>query len=191
MSKFLSLLKSQVVAGERPTRLSLLDFSNLKSFPKVQTTSDMVLGGYSTAYVEPHRLEDGKLVARFHGNLNQTLPAHNPQVKKSGWAMFKTKNRNPKPTAQFKPFYWFKKQANFWWDFTPYQAIHLRVANLMPGRKFMLNVQTDTMSRTDLFQHRLFTTPEAKVTPVWQDLFVNLDDLVLTNRRHRASSVLW
>lgn len=180
-----------MVAPPTPTQLSLLDFSNLKTFSKIQTTSDSVLGGYSTAYVDPYRLEDGRLVAQFHGNLNQTLPASNPKVKQSGWAMFKTKNRNPKPNAQFKPFYWFKKQTNFWWDFTPFQVIHLRVANLTPNRKFMLNVQSDTMSRTDLFQHRLLTNMfDNEEEPLsrqdqeiqWEDLFVNIDDLVLTNR---------
>ncbi|VEU20713.1 DEKNAAC101573 [Brettanomyces naardenensis] len=197
MNKLKQFLKSQVVPPTRPIQLSLLDFNNLTTFSKIQTTSDSVLGGYSTAYVEPYRLKNGNLVARFHGNLNQTVPANNPKVKKSGWAMFKTKNRNPKQNAQFKPFYWFQKQANFWWDFTSYQAIHLRVANLTPSRKFMLNVQTDTMSRTDLFQHRLFTSgvePEASVSVAaefndtapakikWEDLFIDIDDLVLTNR---------
>ncbi|QPG75235.1 hypothetical protein FOA43_002585 [Brettanomyces nanus] len=184
MSKFLSFLKLQVIPPSRPTCLPLLNFGSLETFSKIQTTSDSVLGGYSTAYVEPYRLHTGKLVARFHGNLNQTLPEHNPKVKKSGWAMFKTKNRNPRRNAQFKPFYWFKKQANFWWDFTSYQVVHLRVANLTPSRKFMLNVQSDTMSRTDLFQHRLFTSidPEPCEKIVWQDLFIDLNDLVLTNR---------
>lgn len=212
MSRILAYIKSLVVAGPQPTRLGLLPFSDVKTFTRIQTTADSVLGGYSTAYVEPYRLSSGRIVARFHGNLNPTPPANNPRVKQSGWAMFKTKNRNPKKNAQFKPFYWFKRQANFWWDFTPYQAIHLRVANLTPNRRFMLNVQTDTMSRTDLFQHRLFTPgknpdsagatdggacanstgadstgadssrADSARAPAWTDLFVNIDDLVLTNK---------
>ncbi len=190
LSKVWNFIKKQVVAPPTPTQLSLLDFSNIKTFSRVQTTSDSVLGGYSTAYVDPYRLDDGRLVAQFHGNLNQSLPASNPKVKQSGWAMFKTKNRNPKPNAQFKPFYWFKKQTNFWWDFTPFQVLHIRVANLNPNRKFMLNVQADTMSRTDLFQHRLMTSMFDDAKPLvganqkipWEDLFVNIDDLVLTNK---------
>lgn len=189
-------LKKHLAAPTRPTRLSILDFAKPETFPRMQTTSDSSLGGFSTAYFEPYRASaDSDLIAHFHGNLNQTLPKGETKVRSSGWAMFKTKNRIQDPNAQFKPFYLFKSQANFWWDWTPFEVLHLRVMNLTPGRKFMVNVQTDTMSRTDLYQHRLFTNSsdnaaaEKSSTPVWENIFINLNEFVLTNRRHRTSSI--
>lgn len=179
---FKSLVK-HLKTPQRPTRLCILDFSDPATFPRIQTTSDSSLGGYSTAYFDPYRpATESPLVARFHGLLNPTLPKGNPKVLQSGWAMFKTKNRIKDPKAQFKPFYIFKSQANFWWDWSPFQVLHLRVLNLTPNRKFMVNVQTDTMSRTDLYQHRLFTRPGDNETPVWENIFIDLSEFVLTNR---------
>lgn len=168
-------------------KLPILSFRAPETFARVQTTADNILNGFSTAYLEPFRAKTGgQLAAHFHGNLNPSLPpdAAKSKVLSSGWAMFKTKNRNRDPNAQFRPFYLFKSQANFWWDWSPFEVMHLRIKNLTPDRKFMVNVQTDTMSRTDLYQHRLFTDNSGQ----WQDVFVNLGDFVLTNRRHRASS---
>lgn len=189
-------LKKHLTVPERPSRLSILNFAKPDTFPRIQTTSDSSLGGYSTAYLEPYRAgADSNLMAHFHGNLNQTLPKGETKVKQSGWAMFKTKNRIQDPNAQFKPFYLFKSQANFWWDWSPFEVLHLRVMNLTPNRKFMVNIQTDTMSRTDLYQHRLFTNPlssgssDSNSSPVWENIFINLNEFVLTNRRHRSSSI--
>lgn len=189
-------LKKHLTAQERPTRLSILDFTKPSTFPRIQTTSDSSLGGYSTAYFEPYRASaDSSLMAHFHGNLNPTLPKGETKVRQSGWAMFKTKNRNQDPNAQFKPFYLLPSQANFWWDWSPFEVLHLRVMNLTPQRKFMVNIQTDTMSRTDLYQHRLFTNPlsstdkDGNSTPIWENIFINLNEFVLTNRRHRSSSI--
>lgn len=182
-------LKKHLVPPNRPTRLAVLDFAKADTFPRIQTTSDSSLGGFSTAYVEPYRASAASnLVAHFYGNLNQTLPKGETKVKQSGWAMFKTKNRIQSPNAQFKPFYILKSQANFWWDWSSFEVLHLRVMNLTPERKFVVNVQTDTMSRTDLYQHRLFTNPLVE-SNIWQDIFINLNEFVLTNRRHRSSSI--
>lgn len=182
-------LRKLLAAPQRPTRLSILDFSQPETFAKIQSTTDATLGGYSTGYFEPYRTDEkSKLMAHFHGNLNQTLPRGETKVKSSGWSMFKTKNRNQDPNAQFKPFYLLQKHANFWWDWTPFEVLHLRVKNLTPERKFIVNVQTDTMSRTDLYQHRLFTNCTSD-KPMWEDIFINLNEFVLTNRRHRSSSV--
>ncbi|GMM31544.1 hypothetical protein DAMA08_042890 [Martiniozyma asiatica (nom. inval.)] len=169
-----------------PSKLTLLDFSKPNTFPRIQSTADSSLGGYSTCYFDPFRPSPtGSLCAHFHGNINPTIPPHNPhKLAASGWAMWKTKNRHTNPNTQFKPFYIFKSQANFWWDFTGFEVLHFRVWNMNPERKFMVNVQTDTMSRTDLYQHRLFTQGGG-----WESVFVNLSDLVLTNRRHRASAI--
>lgn len=170
-------------------KLNVLNFRLADSFARVQTTADNILHGFSTAYFEPLRERaDAPLCAHFHGNLNPTLPhvqAQKSPVRASGWAMWKTKNRNPDPNAQFRPFYLFKSQTNFWWDWSGFEVLRLRVKNLSPQRHFMVNVQTDTMSRTDLYQHRLFTSAGSQD---WQDVFINLGDFVLTNRRHRASS---
>ncbi|GME75528.1 unnamed protein product [Ambrosiozyma monospora] len=221
MSEIRQFLRRHLIAGPRPTRLSVLDFSSLAAFNKIQTTSDELLGGFSTAHFEPYRIKpmpkttststetttgsglasDLKLVGHFHGNLNTALPPSNPKVKSSGWCMMKTKNRQKDPGYQYKPFYWSLKYTNTWWDFSPFTVLYLKVCNLTPKRKFMVNIQTDTMSRTDLYQHRLFTSPpitlnsdsitdsDSNVTaPVWDHVFIQLNEFVLTNRRHRASS---
>lgn len=186
-------VRKHLSAKEKPSRLSILNFVLPETYPRIQTTSDSSLGGFSTAYFEPYRASaNSSLLGHFHGNLNQTLPKGQTKVKQSGWAMFKTKNRIQDPNAQFKPFYLFKSQANFWWDWSPFEVLHLRVMNLTPDRKFMVNIQTDTMSRTDLYQHRLFTNPNHNSdpsNPVWENIFINLNEFVLTNRRHRSSSI--
>ncbi|ODV84930.1 hypothetical protein CANARDRAFT_199592 [[Candida] arabinofermentans NRRL YB-2248] len=185
---FKNFAKKFLLPPSKPTQQTLLDFSNLATFQRIETGSDASLGGFSTVNFEPYRLSSnagGRLVAHFHGNLNQALPPTNPKVKKSGWSMMKTKNRQKSQQAQFKPFYWSERFANFWWDFSPYHVLYLRVKNNFESRRFMVNIQTDTMSRTDLYQHRLFIfTPTlgSDNSTGWRDVFIQLDDFVLTNR---------
>ncbi|KAG7691568.1 hypothetical protein KL930_005198 [Ogataea haglerorum] len=164
------------VSPSQQLRLVLLDFKDPKTFSRIMATSDESLGGFSTVHFDPYRDKDtGNLCARFHGNLNLNLPA-DPKVKDSGWAMFKTKDRQKKHS--FRPFYLSKRFANFWWDLSTFYAVHLRVKNQTPARKFMINFQTDTSSRTDLFQHRVFLENNSQ----WQDVFISFSDFVLTNK---------
>lgn len=173
---------------EIPTRMKVLDFTKRETFNKIQTTSDSSLGGYSTVAFDTYRIDNplesdgnnfGGYVAHFHGNLNLNLPESKPDVAASGWAMWKTKNKQ-KGDTQFKLFYFHSKFANYWWDFEPFQALKLRVFSKTNDRKFLINIQTDSMSRTDLYQHRLFLNSPGK----WETVIIPLDDFVLTNRGH-------
>ncbi|CDK29460.1 unnamed protein product [Kuraishia capsulata CBS 1993] len=176
---FLSGIKSLFTVPEFKESLTLLDFANAYDIQKVITRCDQELGGYSTVNMDVARdtKPNGERTAcaHFHGNLSLNLPKTRPDVSQSGWAMWRTKNKN---NYQHKIAYISDRFANFWWDFGPYQAMVLRLKTDTPHRKFLLNVQTDTMSRTDLFQHRLFLNTPGK----WETVILPIDDFVLTNR---------
>lgn len=60
-------------------------------------------------------------------------------------------------------------------DVSPYKFISLRVRG--DGRRYFLNVQTDSYIETDLYQHRLFLTGSKE----WETVTLKWNDFTLTN----------
>lgn len=66
---------------------TILNFKHLpqESLLNLITRSDKEIGGYSEVHLDYDAAEK---CAHFHGNLSLDLPKDNPQVTRSGYAMF-------------------------------------------------------------------------------------------------------
>lgn len=105
--------------------------------------ADRAVGGFSTAdldYVPATENEPGH--ARFHGSISTKLP-NNWRVERTGYAAFRNRDRG----------YWLF--GRLFWDVDPYTYLALRVKS--DGRRYTVNIQTDSIVETDIHQHRLYT----------------------------------
>ena len=126
--------------------------------------SDADLGGFSSstlAYI-PQTMR-GSAHARWHGSISTDLPRNNSQVQRTGFAGWRNKDR---------PWTIFGKSL---WDLDPYVFLALRVKS--DGRKYFVNIQTESIVHEDLHQHRLLT----KTPGVWETVFISLHSFVRTN----------
>ncbi|EIE83446.1 hypothetical protein G6F46_003788 [Rhizopus delemar] len=122
------------------------------------TGCDKDIGGFSEAHLEITPEGTGK----FHGNISLELPA-DPEIKQSGYAALRTKQREQ--TLFGTPC----------WDTTLFRYLALRVKG--DNRRYFVNIQTDGVVKTDLFQHRLFLHTPGK----WETVMIPFKDFVLTN----------
>ncbi|KAI5961804.1 hypothetical protein CANMA_003781 [Candida margitis] len=139
---------------------------NFKTSPEttignILTRSDKEIGGYSSSNFDYDPVEK---CGHFHGNLSLDLPKDNPQVTRSGYAMFRTRDQ---PSS----IVWGDK----YWDWTPYNCLAARVKG--DRRKYIVNIQANTPLVTDLFQHRLFLQNPGH----WETVVIPLNDFVMTN----------
>ncbi|KAI9715904.1 MAG: hypothetical protein M1812_005724 [Candelaria pacifica] len=142
----------------------LLDFSDPASLESCKTMSDADIGGFSKASLEhfsatatapPH--------ACFRGNVSIELPTNQPQVQRSGYAAWRSLDRG---------YTLFGKSL---WDIDPYTYLALRFKS--DGRKYFVNVQTDSIVYTDLHQHRLYAQRPGE----WETVLIKWNDFVRTN----------
>lgn len=148
-----------------PTKpLHLLDFSDSSSIQSCLCSSDTAIGGYSKASFEhvPASLSE-PAHARFHGNISIDLPRNKPEIQKSGYAMWRSKDRG---------FTIFGKSL---WDVDSYIYLALRVKS--DGRKYFVNVQTESIVYTDIHQHRLYSKRPGE----WETVLIKWSDFVRTN----------
>ena len=126
--------------------------------------SDADIGGYSSAALEQ---ESGSLAqpahVRFHGSISTDLPRNRPQVQRTGYAGWRNKDR---------PATLFGKSL---WDVDPYTYLALRVKS--DGRKYFVNVQTESIVYTDLHQHRL----HVRKPGTWETIYIDFNAFVRTN----------
>lgn len=126
--------------------------------------SDAELGGFSNSsldFVPKNEFEPAH--ARFHGNISIELPRNNPKVERTGYAAWRNYDR----AATI-----FGKSL---WDVDPYTYLALRVKS--DGRKYLVNVQTESIVHTDIHQHRLFAQRPGE----WETLLIKWNDFVRTN----------
>ncbi|KAE8151918.1 complex I intermediate-associated protein 30-domain-containing protein [Aspergillus avenaceus] len=123
----------------------LLDFEDDSSVAGCKTMADRAVGGFSTAsldYVPADPATSAPAHARFHGSISTKLP-NNWRVERTGYAAFRNKDRG---------FWLF---GRLFWDVDPYSYLALRVKS--DGRRYTVNIQTDSIVETDIHQHRLYT----------------------------------
>lgn len=148
-----------------PTKpFQLLDFSLPSSIPSCLCRSDAAIGGFSKAsfeHVPPSLSEPSH--ARFHGNISVELPRNRPQIQQTGYAMWRNQDR---------AFTLFGKSL---WDVDPYTYLAMRVKS--DGRKYFVNVQTESIVHTDIHQHRLY----AKRPGEWETVLIKWREFVRTN----------
>jgi len=158
-----STLKQEGLIG--PTAAyQLLDLRTQEGVEACKTMSDQDLGGFSTAHfdhIPSSATEPGH--ARFHGTISTELPTNRPQVQRTGYAAWR--NRDRPPTI-------FGKSL---WNVEQYTYLGLRVKS--DGRKYFVNVQTESIIPTDIHQHRLY----ARRTGEWETVLIKWSDFVRTN----------
>jgi NADH dehydrogenase [ubiquinone] 1 alpha subcomplex assembly factor 1 len=126
--------------------------------------SDADLGGASKAnldYVPATTTEPSH--AHFHGDISIELPRNKPEIVRTGYAGWRTLDRGRT--------LWGKSM----WDIDPYTFLALRIKS--DGRKYFVNIQTDSIIPTDLHQHRLFSKKPGQ----WETVVIPFNDFVRTN----------
>ncbi|GAP92442.1 putative complex I intermediate-associated protein 30 [Rosellinia necatrix] len=150
--------------------LLLHDFHSPDSIKSCKTLSDRDIGGYSDValdWVSQSKEKPEPIVgpgyARFHGTISTELPPAKEDIKRSGYAAWRT--LDPKATIFGKPLF----------NIDMYTYLALRVRS--DGRSYLINLQTESVVPTDLHQHRLF----AKRPGEWETVLVKWNDFVRTN----------
>ena len=157
-------------ALERPTRpFELMRFNSADSMDMCKRMSDMDMDGFSTSNLDFHpATESDPSHARFHGNISLELPPSRPDIVRTGYAGFRTIDRQPNLFGRGL------------WDIDAYSYLALKVKS--DGRKYFVNIQTDGIVPTDLHQHRLYVKYPGK----WETVIINFYDFVRTNHGMRV-----
>ena len=148
-----------------PTRpYTLVDFSDPDTISTCKTMSDADLGGFSSATLETEFASPSNMPhALFYGSISTDLPKNRPQVQRTGYAGWR--NRDQPPTL-------FGRSL---WDLDSYSQLALRIRS--DGRKYFVNIQTESIVPTDLHQHRL----HAQKPGEWETVLIDLNAFVRTN----------
>ena len=139
--------------------------------------SDSSVGGFSTAQLtqmpaNPSTTPETPAHVLFHGKISTKLPANRPDVQRTGYAAWRNMDRGRSLFGQL------------WWNVDPYVYLALRVKS--DGRKYFVNIQTDSIVETDIHQHRLYTKyhrgaggPDDPGS--WETVLIKLIEFVRTN----------
>jgi NADH dehydrogenase [ubiquinone] 1 alpha subcomplex assembly factor 1 len=147
-------------------------FHDLESIQDCKLMSDADVGGFSranldwippTTSLQPSPPENKNGHAKFHGSISIELPVNRPHIQRTGYAAWRTKDRPPTI---------FGKSL---WDIDPYAFLALRIKS--DGRKYFVNVQTESIVPTDLHQHRLY----ARRPGEWETVLIKWNEFVRTN----------
>lgn len=152
----------------------LKSFHDSESIEDIKVMSDIDIGGFSTAnldYIPPSTestshssaTENTKGHVRFHGVISTRLPIDRPHIQRTGYSAWRTKDRGSTLFGRTV------------WDIDPYTYLALRIRS--DGRKYFVNVQTDSIVPTDLHQHRLY----ARRPGEWETVLIKWNEFVRTN----------
>ena len=148
----------------RMTPYSLLNFSHPHVVDSCKVMSDADIGGSSKASLDYITTSSSQPAhARFHGSISTDLPRDRPQVQRTGYAGWRNKDRPPTL---------FGKSL---WDLDPYTYIAIQVKS--DGRKYFVNIQTESIVYTDLHQHRLHARKQGE----WETVLIEISSFVRTN----------
>lgn len=134
--------------------------------------SDADIGGFSRVALDwvppvsiskPASWENIHRHVKFHGNISIDLPVDKPHIQRTGYAAWRTLDRQR--TIFGKSF----------WDIDAYAHVALRIKS--DGRKYFVNVQTDSIVPSDLHQHRLY----ARRPGEWETVLIKWSEFVRTN----------
>ena len=126
--------------------------------------SDADIGGFSDASLDQVQGSSSQPpYARFYGSISTELPRDRPQIQRTGYVGWRNKDRPPSL---------FGKSL---WNIDPYTYLALRIKS--DGRKYFVNVQTESIVYTDLHQHRL----HARKPGEWETVLIKTNAFVRTN----------
>lgn len=142
----------------------LVDFTDPEQLARCKTISDADIGGFSKAALDFVPATDHELAhARFHGVISTALPENRPDVQRTGYAAWRT--RDPQPTLFGKGL----------WDIDPYAYLAIRLK--ADEYHYFVNLQTDSIVPTDIHQHRL----DPDRLGEWETIYIKWQDFVRTN----------
>jgi len=165
----------------RPTKpFPIIRFDESNTIDRCKLMSDQDMGGFSRASLThqpgtetaPHDIEQDQTLpeadttpphAIFAGTISTELPANKPEVQRSGYAAWRTRDRG------------LSLFGKLLWDIDPYAYLALRIKS--DGRKYFVNIQTESIVPTDLHQHLLpcFTPGQ------WETVTIPFSAFVRTN----------
>ncbi|KAK6441101.1 hypothetical protein LTR95_002669 [Oleoguttula sp. CCFEE 5521] len=163
----------------RPNKpFPMMTFDHADSIERCKVMSDNDMGGFSKASLiwnDAHvgsgvqditlgeKAEKQPAHALFKGSISNELPPNKPTIQRSGYAAFRTRDRG---VSLF---------GKLLWDIDPYSFLSLRVNS--DGRKYFINMQTESIVPTDLHQHLLpsFTPGQ------WETVTIPFSAFVRTN----------
>ena len=126
--------------------------------------SDADIGGFSSSNLDYYPATASEPShSRFHGSISTELPSNNPEVQRTGYAGWRTRDMGSTI---------FGRSV---WDIDPYAYCALRIKS--DGRNYFVNVQTDSIIPTDLHQHRLY----ARRPGEWETVLIDWNEFVRTN----------
>jgi len=171
-------------ASNRPTEaFPLISFTENASLQRCKIMSDHnSFGGFSKAALtfQPgatRRDNKGQLEnasgkpdaqdepahALFQGSISTDLPPNQPEIQRSGFAAWRTLDRG------------FSLFGKLLWDIDPYDYLALRIKS--DGRKYFVNIQTESIVPTDIHQHLLPTRTPGQ----WETVTIPFSAFVRTN----------
>ena len=101
--------------------------------------------------------------ALFKGTISTELPPNKPDIQRSGYAAWRTRDRGRSLFGKLL------------WDIDPYSYLALRIKS--DGRKYFVNIQTESIVTTDLHQHLLPTYAPGQ----WETVIIPFSAFVRTN----------
>lgn len=150
---------------QSPTKpFPLILFDSQDAITRCKRMGDKDIGGFSSTNLDFHAASSTEPAhARFHGNISVELPKDQPHVQRTGYAGWRTLDRG---------FTIFGKSL---WDVDAYAylAIHFK----SDGRKYFVNVQTESIVPTDIHQHRLYSNTPGE----WETILIKWNEFVRTN----------
>jgi NADH dehydrogenase [ubiquinone] 1 alpha subcomplex assembly factor 1 len=153
----------------------VFDFEDPETVSWMKTMSDQTVGGFSTAELT-QKPDDPKTSvpahAIFRGNISTKLPDNRPDVQRTGYAAFRNQDRGRTLFGEL------------FWNVDPYMYLALRIKS--DGRKYFVNIQTDSIVETDIHQHRLYTKHHQGAAGPddpgdWETVWIKLHEFVRTN----------
>jgi NADH dehydrogenase [ubiquinone] 1 alpha subcomplex assembly factor 1 len=155
----------------------ILDFADSATATWMKTITDSSIGGSSTATLA-HKAAD---ITRtplspphmvFSGNISTKLPEDRPEIEQTGFAAWRNEDQGRSLFGEV------------FWDIDSYMYMGLRVKS--DGRKYYVNIQTDSIVATDLHQHRLYTRHHRGANGPddpgqWETILIKFHEFVRTN----------
>ncbi|KAI5806880.1 complex I intermediate-associated protein 30-domain-containing protein [Geopyxis carbonaria] len=147
--------------------LELISFRDSSTTQGLKVFTDQGIGGFSQAQMDSVHLPPSTLdsdapaqYARFHGTISIELPTNQPNVERSGFAAWRTQD----------PQWTLLGRAVFNCEAHAFLALRIK----SDGSKYYVNLQSDSMVTSDLFQHRLFTKKPGQ----WETVYLPFTDFV-------------
>ncbi|USP82534.1 uncharacterized protein yc1106_09808 [Curvularia clavata] len=142
----------------------LILFNQPEDLERCKRMSDKDIGGYSTASLDYHPPSQHEPPhVRFHGTISTQLPPNQPHIQRTGYAGWRTLDRGATI---------FGKSL---WDVSMYGFLAIQFKS--DGRKYFVNVQTESIVPTDIHQHLL----HSKTPGEWETILIKWSEFVRTN----------